>query len=62
MHGKVGFGAPVIRRTVLRFALQCPLPAAKTLVVLERARDPEWVSDTEELLALETDGMGPAKK
>ena len=61
MHGKAGFGAPVIRRTVLRFALQCPLPAAKTFVLIERARDPESVAEAEELLALETE-LDPAKK
>jgi hypothetical protein len=62
LHGKPAFRSLVIRNSMLRFALQCPLPAAKTFVVLERARDPESVSDTEELLALETDGVGPAKK
>ena len=62
MHGKAGFDAPVIRRTVLRFALQCPLPAAKTFVVIERARDPESVAEAEELLAIEAEPMDPAKK
>jgi hypothetical protein len=62
LDGKPGYAAPVLRRSMLRFALQCPSPAAKTFVVIERARDPEWVSIAEELLALETEPMDPAKK
>ena len=62
LHGKDGFGAPIIRRSVLYFALQCPLPAAKNFVFNERTRDPEYVAEAEELIALEAEPMDPAKK
>lgn len=53
LEGKAGFDAPLIRHAVLRFALECPSPAAKTFVVVERAIDPDRVSEAEEILALE---------
>jgi hypothetical protein len=43
----------VIRRAVLRFALQSPMPSAKEFVAIQRKRDPEAVRDTEEFLELE---------
>jgi hypothetical protein len=45
---------PVIRRAILRFALSSPSPRAATFVREQRQRDPTWVSDTEELLRIDT--------
>src|SRR5262249_29496948 len=47
---------PVVKRSILRFALSCPperSPRAAAFVAEQRKRDPEWVSDAEELLRLE---------
>jgi hypothetical protein len=44
----------VIKRAILRFALQSPDDAAKTFVAQQRSRDAVWVNDTEELLKAET--------
>jgi hypothetical protein len=43
----------IVRRAVLRFALSCPSPAAKALVVQLRKEDKQGVEDAEELLKLE---------
>jgi len=43
----------IVRRAVLRFALSCPTPAAKDLVVQLRKEDKQGVEDAEELLKLE---------
>jgi hypothetical protein len=43
----------IVRRAVLRFALSCPTPAAKALVVQLRKEDKQGVEDAEELLKLE---------
>jgi hypothetical protein len=54
--------APIIRRSILRFALQCPpekCPKAPEFVAAQRKRDADWVKDVEELLQLET--MPPKK-
>jgi hypothetical protein len=46
---------PVVRRAILRFALRSPAPRAAAFVEEQRRRDREWVSDTEELLRLESE-------
>ncbi len=54
--------APIIRRSILRFALLCQpekCPQAAAFVAAQRKRDPEWVKDVEELLQLE---ISPPKK
>jgi hypothetical protein len=61
LPSKKGYGAPIIRKSVLRYALECPMPTAKAHVHVERDRDPEWVADTEELLELEREAPGPKK-
>ena len=62
LHGRIGYDEAYMRRTILRFALDCPTPAAKTFVSVERSKNGEWVSDTEELLAIERgDVVGPKK-
>jgi hypothetical protein len=62
LSGKEGYQAPVIRRSILRFALQCPSFRATIYVNEQRARDPEWVSETAELLELEDETQNPPKK
>lgn len=44
---------PIVRRTVLRYALSCPKPEAAAFVQTMRRKDPETVKDVEELLKLE---------
>lgn len=46
---------PVIRRAILRYALQCPAPDAREFVHQQEQRDREWVQETRELLALENE-------
>jgi hypothetical protein len=44
---------PVVKRSVLRYALQCPDPAAAEFVSARRKADRDLVADMEELLRLE---------
>jgi hypothetical protein len=53
LYGKKTYDIPVIRRAILRFALQSPQARATTFVSEQRKRDGDWVKDTEELLKLE---------
>jgi hypothetical protein len=62
LHGKQGYETAVIQRSILRYALQCPSPVAKTFVLIERARDPEFVSETEEILQLYAQSENPQEK
>ncbi len=54
LSGKKSHDIPIVRRSILRFALNCPNPKAAAFVEEQRKRDPEAVKDTEELLKLET--------
>jgi hypothetical protein len=45
--------AAVIKRSILRFALQCPNPEAQAFVAEQMKANPTWVSETKELLELE---------
>jgi hypothetical protein len=45
--------APITRRAVVRYALSCPLPAAKTFIVRLRGREPDLVKDVEEGMVFE---------
>jgi len=45
----------IIHRSILRYCLSCPDPAALDLVKRLRAKDLQMVKDAEELLKLETD-------
>jgi hypothetical protein len=64
MFGQKDFNTPIIRKAVLRYALQCPMPQAKAFVKAQQARDREWVEETRELLDLETPAtpVTPTKK
>jgi len=44
---------PIIKRSILRYALQCPKDAAKGFVAERRKKDPDGVQSQEELLKLE---------
>jgi hypothetical protein len=54
LQNKKSHDIPIIRRSILRFALSCPGNKAIAFVEQCRKRDPEMVKDTEELLKLET--------
>jgi hypothetical protein len=51
----------VIRRSILRYALQCPNADAQEFVKQQRQRDADWVRDIEEILRLEVDALPPSK-
>jgi hypothetical protein len=53
LFGKKTHEAPIVRRSIVRYALQCPKPAAATFVAERRKLDAELVSDVEEGLQLE---------
>lgn len=57
MYGTKGFNTPTIRKSILRYALMCPTPRAAAFVKTLRAKDKDWVDETQELLELE---VGPA--
>jgi hypothetical protein len=52
--------APIIRRSILRFALQCRGPRAAAFVREQRQQDPDLIRDIEEGLQLEAEGT-PAR-
>jgi hypothetical protein len=64
MFGQKDYNTPIIRKAILRYALQCPNDAAKKFVAEQRKRDKDWVDETEELLNLETipPTISPPKK
>jgi hypothetical protein len=53
LFGQKNYNTPIIRKSILRYALQCPMPPAKKFVAEQTARDREWVEETRELLDLE---------
>jgi hypothetical protein len=53
LSGKENYDTPLMRRTILRYAMQCPSTRAKAHVNEQQARDPQWVADVAELLNLE---------
>jgi hypothetical protein len=62
LFGKKSHDVPVVKRAILRFALQCPSARATAFVEAQRRRDAEWVKDTEELLKLESPASPPTSK
>ena len=61
LFGKKSHDVNVVKRSILRFALQCPEPSARAFVDAQRRRDPNWVKDTEELLKIESPVDPPAQ-
>jgi hypothetical protein len=53
LYGKPSHDIPIIRRSILRYALQCPDPKAAAFVAELRKKNGEMVKDAEELLKLE---------
>lgn len=53
MFGQKKYNAPIIRKSILRYALQCPSPRAVAFVNEQKSRDRDWVEETRELLDLE---------
>ena len=53
LFGQKSHEANVVKRAIMRFALQSPLRSAADFVQAQRSRDPDWVRDTEELLKME---------
>ncbi len=47
-YGKPSHNAPIIKRTIIRYALCCPLPEARQFVDGVRRQDPNTVRDLEE--------------
>ena len=64
LYGKKNYNTPILRKSILRYALQCPTGNAPEFVKTQRARDAEWVADTKELLDLESPppAAAPLKK
>ncbi|MBI2804121.1 MAG: hypothetical protein HYX68_03955 [Planctomycetes bacterium] len=54
MFGQKGFSSSVIRKSILRYALQCDTPAARAFCKAQRLRDQEWFDEVRELLELES--------
>ena len=50
---KKSHSSPLVRRSIVRYALACPKPEAKEFVVAVRRSDPELVKDVEESLEFE---------
>ncbi|HZT82968.1 MAG TPA: hypothetical protein VFA26_22250 [Gemmataceae bacterium] len=59
LAGKESHDVPIVKRSILRYALSCPKPEAQKYVAAQRAKDPEGVADIEELLKLETSSPAP---
>ena len=53
LKDKKSHDIPIIKRSILRYALQCPTDAAKAFVAERRKQDPDAVQSAEELLNLE---------
>ncbi len=52
-YGRKSHSISVVKRAIVRFALQSPRPEAATFIQEQRQRDPQGVEDTEEILRLE---------
>jgi len=55
------FNIPILKRSILRFALSCPKEAAKAYVADRRQHDPDAVTNAEELLKLESTPPTPTR-
>jgi hypothetical protein len=53
-YDKKSHAAPIIRRSIIRYALSCPnVPMARSFIAERRKVDPELIRDIEEYLAME---------
>lgn len=53
LYGKKGYDAPIVQRALVRYALTCPRPEAKTFADDLRRRDPDLYRDVAESLQFE---------
>jgi hypothetical protein len=53
LYGKDSHDSPLAKRSIVRYALSCPEPAAQKFVAAVRAQDPAMVREQEEVLDLE---------
>ncbi len=60
LKDKESHNVPIIKRSILRYALQCPTDAAKAFVAERRKQDPDAVQSSEDLLKLEATPPTPA--
>jgi hypothetical protein len=61
LQNKSSHNVPIVRRSILRFALNCPNKEAAAYVEVQRKKDPRTVQDAEELLKLETATQPPTQ-
>jgi hypothetical protein len=57
LYGRDSHNVPIIRRAIVRYALNCPAaacPKAAPFVAARRKEDAKWVEEVEELLRLES--------
>jgi hypothetical protein len=52
LYDRPSYDIPVVRRTILRYALQCPRPEAAAFVAGVRKADPQLIADVQESLDL----------
>jgi hypothetical protein len=48
LYGKTGYTAPIIKRSILRYAVSCPLPQAKNFVEAVRQKEPALIQEIEQ--------------
>jgi hypothetical protein len=53
LFDKKELSQPIIKRSILRYALTCPESSAKEFVAKQRKRDAAWVAENEEILKFE---------
>jgi hypothetical protein len=54
-YDQAEFRIPIIERSIIRYALQCPKPKAKEFIRRLRRKDPERIEASAELIQLESD-------
>ncbi len=61
LYTRSSHNVPIIRRSICRYAMQCPRAKAAAFVAEVRKKDPQAIADTEEMLQLEGQGTAAAK-
>jgi hypothetical protein len=61
LYGRKGFDAPIVKRSILRFALSCPAgnKPSEEFVAARKKEDPQYVDEVSELLRLESPRPDP---
>ena len=55
LYEKPSLNIPIVKRSIVRYALTCPKEKSKAFIAELRKKDPQTVQDAEELLKLQTD-------